>query len=72
MKIFCFDCGHRCHCPGQGYFVSTSQCASCDCMICNHIKIKNYMGENMVKKIIKWIWKIVCWPFKKIKEWIWQ
>ena len=30
------------------------------------------MGENMVKKIIKWIWKIVCWPFKKIKEWIWQ
>ena len=49
MKIFCFDCGHRCHCLEQGYFVSTSQCASCDCMVCNHTNIKN-IGEKYVKK----------------------
>jgi|DEB0MinimDraft_4_1074332.scaffolds.fasta_scaffold122972_2 hypothetical protein len=69
MKIFCFDCGHRCHCKNQGYYVSTSQCSSCDCMICNHTNIKN-IGENMVKKIIKWIWAVVSWPFKKIYKWL--
>tara|TARA_X000000950_G_C13816676_1_gene620123 strand:- start:1103 stop:1285 length:183 start_codon:yes stop_codon:yes gene_type:complete len=26
--------------------------------------------DNMVKKTIKWIWSIVCWPFKKAKEWL--
>ena len=58
MKIFCFDCGHRCHCSGQGFYVSTSQCASCDCMVCNHTNVKN-IGENMLKRI-----------WKKIKSWI--
>jgi len=58
MKIFCFDCGHRCHCLGQGFYVSTSQCSSCDCMICNHTNVKN-IGENMLKRI-----------WKKIKSWI--
>jgi hypothetical protein len=56
MKILCFDCGHRCHCEGQGYYVSTSQCASCDCYVCNHIEIKNhedYLGESMLKRIWK-------------------
>ena len=26
--------------------------------------------DNMIKKIIKWIWNIVCWPLRKAKEWI--
>ncbi len=26
--------------------------------------------DNMIKKTIKWIWSIVCWPFKKVKEWL--
>ena len=26
--------------------------------------------DNMVKKIVKWIWNILCWPLKKAKEWI--
>ena len=26
--------------------------------------------DNMVKKIVKWIWYIVCWPLRKAKEWI--
>jgi hypothetical protein len=74
MKILCFDCGHRCHCKGQGFYVSTSQCSTCDCYVCNHIEIKNYedhMGENMFKKIWKKIWNIICWPCKKLVEWLW-
>ena len=58
MKILCFDCGHRCHCQGQGFYVSTSQCSACDCIVCNHTQIKN-IGENMLKKI-----------WKKIKGWL--
>ncbi len=27
--------------------------------------------DNMVKKIVKWIWNIVCWPIKKAKQWLW-
>ena len=27
--------------------------------------------DNMVKKIVKWIWNIVCWPFKKSKRMDW-
>ncbi len=56
MKILCFDCGHRCHCQGQGFYVSTSQCSACDCYVCNHIEIKNhedYLGESMLKKLWK-------------------
>ena len=26
--------------------------------------------DNMIKKTIKWIWSIICWPFKKAKEWL--
>ena len=26
--------------------------------------------DNMIKKTIKWIWSIICWPFKKVKEWL--
>ena len=70
MKILCFDCGHRCHCEGQGFYVSTSQCSVCDCVICNHTQIKN-IGENMLKKICKKIWNIFCWPWKKLVEWLW-
>ena len=60
MKIFCFDCGHRCHCEGQGFYVSTSQCSTCDCYVCNHLEVKKYMEDNMIKKL-----------WKKIKSWFW-
>jgi len=26
--------------------------------------------DNMVKKIVKWVWKIICWPFKKAHQWL--
>ena len=28
--------------------------------------------DNMLKKIIKWVWNIICWPFKKVKDWLWS
>ena len=35
MKLFCKACGHRCHCVGQGFYVSESCCDSCSCNHCN-------------------------------------
>ena len=31
MKQYCKACGHRCHCLGQGYYVSEPFCDSCTC-----------------------------------------
>ena len=28
--------------------------------------------NDMVKKLIKWVWNIICWPFKKVKDWLWS
>ena len=25
----------------------------------------------MIKKIVKWVWNIICWPWKKLVEWLW-
>ena len=38
MKQYCKACGHRCHCLGQGYYVSESICSSCNCKECNCIE----------------------------------
>ena len=46
MKTFCFE-KHDCHC--------NRKCDYCSCYICNNIVIKtyeDYMGGNMIKKII--------------------
>ena len=41
------------------------------CPHCGHAQNDPLKEEdNMVKKTIKWIWSIVCWPFKKAKEWL--
>jgi len=34
MKQYCKTCGHRCHCIGQGYYVSETYCDSCSCNTC--------------------------------------
>ena len=34
MKKYCNECGHKCHCIGNGYYVSTEQCSTCDCDLC--------------------------------------
>ena len=27
--------------------------------------------DNMIKKAVKWVWNIICWPFKKLVQWLW-
>jgi len=33
-KKFCKSCDHRCHCVGQGYYVSVDKCDTCVCERC--------------------------------------
>jgi len=67
--LVCTLCSHPCHCKGTGQYLNTNQCIgyNCDCRNCTHPTIKE---EDMVKKVIKWIWNIIAWPFKKIHNWI--
>ncbi len=80
MKKYCVDCEHECHCVGSGFYVQDQNCYAdgCVCVDCNHnVKIDLYNNalineeETMAKKIIKWVWKIVCWPWKKLVDWLW-
>ena len=67
----CTLCLHPCHCKGIGQYINTNQCIGfdCDCRDCTHPIIKE--EKDMVKKLIKWVWKIICWPWKKLVEWLW-
>ena len=61
----CNLCGHA----HRGSIV----CAICGCSLEPLIlqdEVKTIKEDNMVKKIVKWIWNIVCWPLRKAKEWI--
>ena len=40
----------------------------CQCIIAEPLLLTD---DNMVKKILKWIWNAICWPFKKLVEWLW-
>jgi hypothetical protein len=53
---FCLNCEHK--------HRGISQCSYCDC------NWGNTTEENMIKKIINWIWAVVSWPFKKIHKWL--
>ena len=48
VKKICNTCEHRCHCVGQGYFVSSTQCATCDCNVGNCGPI--VLTEEITKK----------------------
>ncbi len=52
---FCIICSHK--------HRGLPQCSYCDCNW-------NVKEDNMVKKTIKWIWKVLFWPFKKEIEWM--
>ena len=41
---------------------------NCNCINCIHAV--GVEEENMVKKIIKCVWNIIKWPFKKAHEWL--
>jgi hypothetical protein len=61
----CNLCGHA----HRGSIV----CAICECSLEPLIlqdEVKTIKEDNMVKKIVKWIWNIICWPFKKAHEWL--
>lgn len=48
-------------------------CAICGCSLEPLIlqdEVKTIKEDNMVKKIVKWIWNIICWPFKKAHQWL--
>ena len=70
MEVLVCVCGHPCHCKGVGPTPNTAQCLTvkgCGCYNCNH----NIKEEgSMVKKIIKRIWKIICWPWNKLMDWL--
>ena len=77
MNRICLDCNHACHCIGQGYMVQDTNCyfEGCVCTECMHtISVKETTinrEDNMIKKTIKWVRKIVCWPWKKLVDWLW-
>ena len=70
--LSCTLCLHPCHCKGVGPYINTNKCIGydCDCRTCTHPIIKE--DNDMVKKVIKWVWNIICWPFKKVKDWLWS
>jgi len=60
MKKKCKICGHRCHCYGKGYNITTNKCESC---ICDSCTCKPLVLKDKPKK--KSIWqRYVDWLFK--------
>jgi len=51
MKKYCKTCRHRCHCLGQGYYVSEPFCDSCSCNECACIDVPLVLKK--IKKSIK-------------------
>jgi hypothetical protein len=58
MKKYCKTCGHRCHCLGQGYYISESFCDSCSCNECRCTDAPLVL--NKIKKSIKFEMYTIC------------
>jgi len=58
MKKYCNTCNHRCHCVGQGYYVSGSKCDACICDKCDCGGV--VLGANAKKS---WWQKFKDWLF---------
>ena len=50
MKLFCKSCGHRCHCLGQGYYVSEPFCDSCTCNECKCVEQSLLLNKPIKSK----------------------
>ena len=52
----------------MGFFISPINIKK-QCPHCGHVHAPLILQEedNMVKKI----WKAICWPWKKLVEWLW-
>jgi hypothetical protein len=59
-KQLCVECGHKCHCVGQGFYVNEDFCDSCDCLFCVH-EINEPVEEKM-----NWLKK----QWKKFVDWL--
>jgi hypothetical protein len=63
----------KCENCGMGFIITPINVDKV-CPHCGHIHGDSEVSnkeDNMVKKIVKWIWNIVCWPIKKAKQWLW-
>jgi len=58
MKLFCKECGHRCHCVGQGYYVNEPVCTTCSCTECKCVDVPLVL--NKMKKSIKFEMYTIC------------
>jgi len=57
MKKYCSICNHRCHCVGQGYYVSGNKCDACICDKCDCGGVK--LGASVKKTF-----------WQKFKDWL--
>ena len=64
MKKKCKICGHRCHCYGKGYNITTNKCESC---ICDKCTCEPLMLKDEPKKK-SWWQKYVDWLFKEYND----
>ena len=71
-RAYCLTCDHKCHCVGSGYYPQTTECG-CGCFVCTCAGLPLQLEEKttMIKKFIKWVWNIICWPWKKLVDWLW-
>ena len=65
MKRICKKCNHKCHCKGQGYYVSDSSCEDyCKCKNCCHNEEDLLKQINKERPMIKKLWKkFIDWVF---------
>jgi len=59
-KEKCIYCGHKCHCVGQGYYVTSEDCSTCNCYICHHekpLKLKKEVKKSLWQRYIDWLFK---------------
>ena len=72
MKRTCLDCDHPCHCIGQGFYTQDTYCyvTGCVCTDCNHT-VKKVVTKNEEETMARKIWKLICWPWKKLVDWLW-
>jgi len=62
----------KCENCGMGFYLTTIN-VNIVCPHCGHIHGNSEVlnkEDNMVKKVVKWIWNIIAWPFKKIHNWL--
>jgi len=65
MKQYCIKCEHRCHCIGQGFYVSKPTCSSCLCSDCVHLEEHEEVlteqpsfFKRLWQKYVEWVFKV--------------